>query len=157
VSQNMRANVQSNGGVHATFFLAVMLLTLCVTGCTKTSEEPMNKVPSTTVETESGLPKLVDLGATACIPCKKMAPILDELEVEYAGVLDVSFIDVWQPVNKVLAESYGVEEIPAQIFLDPEGKELWRHVGFITKTDILAKWEELGYDLKPKNGTSGDK
>ena len=151
MSREIPANIKRCSDVHAASFLTVMLLVLCLAGCTKTSEEPTSKVPSTPAETDTGLPKLLDLGATACVPCKKMAPILEELEVEYAGVLDVSFLDVWQPANKVIAESYGVEEIPTQIFLDPEGNELWRHVGFIGKGDILAKWQELGYDLKSKD------
>ena len=45
------------------------------------------------------LPKLIDLGASKCIPCKKMAPILEEVKKEYAGILDVEFIDVWQKEN----------------------------------------------------------
>jgi thioredoxin 1 len=96
------------------------------------------------------LPKLVDLGASKCIPCKKMAPILEELKKEYAGVFDVEFIDVWQKENAKKAEEFKVESIPTQVFLDPKGKELWRHVGFISKEDILAKWKELKYDFKPK-------
>ena len=53
---------------------------------------------------QAPLPKLVDLGASKCIPCKKMAPILDELKKEYAGILDVEFIDVWQKENAKKAE-----------------------------------------------------
>jgi thioredoxin 1 len=40
------------------------------------------------------LPRLVDLGVGKCIPCKKMAPILEELKKEYAGRMEVEFIDV---------------------------------------------------------------
>lgn len=94
-------------------------------------------------------PKLLDLGADKCIPCKKMAPILEELKQTYAGVLEVEFIDVWKPENQQAASSYGIKSIPTQIFFDPKGNEIWRHVGFISKTDILNKWKELGYDLKP--------
>lgn len=97
----------------------------------------------------TGRPRLVDLGATECIPCKKMAPILDELKAEYTGRMDVDFIDVWQPQNQAQAEIYGIQSIPTQVFLDPNGQELWRHVGFISKEDILAKWHEFGYDLHP--------
>ena len=100
------------------------------------------------------LPKLVDLGASKCIPCKKMAPILDELKKDYAGIVDVEFIDVWQKENAKKAEEYKVESIPTQVFLDPKGKELWRHVGFFSKEDILAKWKELGYDFNPKQEKS---
>lgn len=91
------------------------------------------------------LPKLLDLGAHKCIPCKKMAPILDELREEYKGVFDVEFIDVWQPENKEKAKEHGINLIPTQIFFDAEGKELWRHEGFFSKEEILNKWKELGY------------
>jgi thiol-disulfide isomerase/thioredoxin len=39
------------------------------------------------------LPRLVDSGANRCIPCKAMAPILDELKAEYAGRMEVQSID----------------------------------------------------------------
>jgi len=88
------------------------------------------------------LPKLLDLGATKCISCKMMAPILEELKKEYAGRMNVEFIDVWQ--NKDAAKQYGVDIIPLQIFFDANGKELFRHEGFFAREDILAKWQELG-------------
>jgi thioredoxin 1 len=94
---------------------------------------------------QAARPRLVDLGATKCIPCKKMAPILDELKEEYVGRLDVEFIDVWQ--NRDAAGQYGIESIPTQIFFDSAGKELYRHQGFFAKDDILKKWRELGIDL----------
>jgi thioredoxin 1 len=90
-------------------------------------------------------PRLLDLGATKCIPCKKMAPILEELKQEYVGRMDVEFIDVWQ--NRDAAGQYGIESIPTQIFFDAAGKELYRHQGFYAKDDILKKWNELGVDL----------
>jgi len=93
----------------------------------------------------SGLPRLVDLGADKCIPCKKMAPILEELKKEYAGRMQVDFIDVWK--NPDAGKAFGVEVIPTQIFYDASGKETFRHVGFFAKEDILAKWKELGVDL----------
>ena len=92
------------------------------------------------------LPKLLDLGAGKCIPCKMMAPILEELKKEYAGRMNVEFIDVW--VNPDAGKPYGIEMIPTQIFFDASGKELFRHIGFFAKEDILAKWKELGVELK---------
>ncbi len=91
------------------------------------------------------LPRLVDLGAGKCIPCKQMAPILEELRKEYAGRMEVVFIDVWK--NPDAGKAYGIEVIPTQIFYDAGGKELFRHVGFFAKDDILGKWKELGVDL----------
>ena len=93
----------------------------------------------------TGLPRLVDLGAGKCIPCKMMAPILEEMKKQYAGKLDVEFVDVWQ--NPDVAWKQAVEIIPTQIFFDAAGKELFRHTGFFGKEDMLAKWKELGVDL----------
>jgi len=98
---------------------------------------------------EDKLPRLVDLGAKQCIPCKKMAPILEELTKEYEGRLDVEFIDVWQKENAKKGQEYGIKSIPTQIFYSAEGKELWRHEGYISKDGILEKWKELGVDLHP--------
>ncbi len=95
---------------------------------------------------QAARPRLLDLGATKCIPCKMMAPILEELKEEYAGRMDVEFIDVWQ--DRDAADRYGIESIPTQIFFDASGKELYRHQGFIAKDDILKKWQELGVDLR---------
>ena len=94
----------------------------------------------------STLPRLVDLGASKCIPCKMMAPILDELSVEYKGQLEVVFIDVWK--DREEGQRYGISAIPTQIFYSADGKELYRHTGFYPKADILAKWKELGVELK---------
>ncbi len=94
------------------------------------------------------LPKLVDLGADKCIPCKAMAPILKDLKTEYAGRMDVEFIDVWK--NPGAGKAYKIKLIPTQIFFDASGKERFRHEGFFGKEDILGKWKELGVDLKGK-------
>lgn len=94
----------------------------------------------------TNLPQLIDLGADKCIPCKMMAPILDELEKEYAGIMMVRFIDVWK--EKEQAKLYRIKMIPTQIFYDKDGKELYRHQGFIGKEDILSTWRTLGYNFE---------
>jgi thioredoxin 1 len=96
--------------------------------------------------TTTGLPRLLDLGADKCVPCKMMAPVLDELKREFDGRLQVDFIDVWKKPDE--APKYQINTIPTQIFFDAQGKELWRHVGFISKQDILDKWAELGYSFQ---------
>lgn len=94
------------------------------------------------------LPRLVDLGADKCIPCKMMAPVLKELAAEYKGKLEMVFIDVWK--NPQEGPKYKIRVIPTQIFFDASGKELFRHEGFFSKEDILAKWKKLGFDLSKK-------
>ncbi|MFC1738824.1 thioredoxin family protein [Planctomycetota bacterium] len=101
------------------------------------------------VHQSKALPQLIDLGADKCIPCKLMAPILEELKTEYAGVFEVKFIDVWKNPNA--GKPYKIKMIPTQIFFDPAGKELFRHIGFFSKADILSKWKEFGVgDTKEK-------
>jgi thioredoxin 1 len=94
---------------------------------------------------KANLPRLLDLGAGKCIPCKMMAPILENLKKEYDGRMIVDFIDVWE--NRDAGKQYNIEAIPTQIFYNAEGKELFRHTGFFGKDDILGKWKELGVDL----------
>jgi thioredoxin 1 len=103
---------------------------------------------ATVAQSTNALPRLMDFGAGKCIPCKMMAPILKELEKEYAGKLDVVFIDVW--LNPDAGKPYGIDKIPTQIFYDSAGKELYRHEGFLGKEDILAKWKSFGVDLAGK-------
>jgi len=98
----------------------------------------------------TGLPRLVDVGAGKCIPCIMMAPILEELKVFYKGKLEVKFVDVWEKPRA--GEPYRIRIIPTQIFYDPSGKELFRHEGFMSREDILAKWKELGFDFEKEAG-----
>lgn len=106
-------------------------------------QEPPSNGAATTQE--KALPRLIDLGATKCIPCKMMAPILEDLRKTYAGRLDVQFIDVLE--NPYVRAKYSINAIPTQIFYDAAGKELFRHEGFLGREDILAKWKEFGVDL----------
>ena len=101
----------------------------------------------TTIASVSGpLPKLVDLGAGKCIPCKTMAPILEEAKKLYAGIAEVEFIDVWE--NKEAGSQYGIRMIPTQIFFDRDGKEVFRHEGVFSMEEIQKQFEALGAKLK---------
>ena len=106
-------------------------------GCASFGPEGVSQNAAPGGLVEAARPRLLDLGATKCVPCKMMAPILDELREEYSGRLDVEFVDVWQ--NPDVARRHGVKSIPTQIFFDATGKELFRHQGFIAKEDILRK------------------
>ncbi len=108
---------------------------------------------STNAPAKSALPRLVDLGADKCVPCKMMAPILKELKTEFEGQLEVEFIDVWKKPDA--SKPYKINLIPTQIFYDANGKELFRHEGFFSKEDILAKWKEFGVTFKVKSGKPG--
>ena len=71
-----------------------------------------------------------------------MAPILEELSTDYRDRFEVVVIDVRQ--DRTAAGLYGIRVIPTQIFYDAEGRELFRHEGFMSKEAILGQWESLG-------------
>ena len=85
---------------------------------------------------------MVDLGAAECTPCKMMAPILEELKKEYDGKADIIFIDVWK--DPAQAKKFRVRAIPTQIFFDAEGREFYRHTGFMDKKRIVDILSRMG-------------
>lgn len=92
---------------------------------------------------DSDLPRLLDLGSHSCTPCQMMVPELEAVSEEYAGVVNVDFIDVNENPNA--AHSYGIRLIPTQIIFDSDGNELFRHEGYMSREDMTAKLVEFGY------------
>jgi thioredoxin 1 len=88
---------------------------------------------------------MIDLGAKKCIPCKMMAPIMEKMEKKYDGKAAIVFIDVWE--NPEQARRFGIRGIPTQIFYDANGKEVTRHVGFMSEEAIVKALSQLG--VKP--------
>ncbi|MDY0292336.1 MAG: thioredoxin family protein [Desulfuromonadaceae bacterium] len=126
--------------------IPLLLLLPALWGCnnTSTSTEEI-----TSVHQATGIPRLVDLGADKCIPCQKMAPLLEQLKQDFHAEMGVEIIDVWK--NKEQAAAYNVKMIPTQIFYAPDGTELYRHVGFYSRKEIIQKWAELGYPFEDNN------
>ena len=129
-------------------FVVSGLVLLLIAGCQQSSGVNLT-IPAT------GSPRLVDLGLAFCLPCALMAPDLEELKREYAGRLEVEFIDTLK--NPDAKTQYNAPFCATQIFLDGSGKELYRHVGYYSKKDILARWKELGVslDAAPAQGQPG--
>lgn len=115
------------------------------TNASPSAESPASAEASGDMK-EEGVPRLVDLGSKTCIPCKMMAPILDELREENTGTVAVIFYDVSEQQEK--AREYGIRVIPTQVFFGKNGKEFFRHEGFMPKADIIAKFKEKGIALK---------
>jgi thioredoxin 1 len=97
-----------------------------------------SKVPA------KGMVTMIDLGATQCIPCKMMAPIMEKMEKVYRGKAAIVFIDVWE--NRPQAGRFGISAIPTQVFFDPKGQEVYRHVGFMSEEAIVAQLKKMGVD-----------
>ena len=120
------------------FVLIEALLLCCVVTVLADNLEKADIPPVPT----HGLVTMLDLGAHKCIPCKMMAPIIEELQKEYEGRASIIFIDVWE--HRDQAQRFGIRGIPTQIFYNKHGKEIKRHVGFLDKISIVALFDELG-------------
>ena len=121
----------------------VFLLTFCVLllmgiDIAQSSEQQadIGRVPV------KGMVTMVDLGAKTCIPCKMMVPIMEKMEKVYRDKAAIVFIDVWE--NRGQAQRFGIRAIPTQIFFDKEGKEIYRHVGFLNEESIVAQLKKMG-------------
>jgi thioredoxin 1 len=79
----------------------------------------------------------VEIGSVNCIPCRMMQPIMHEIEREFPVQVKVVFHDVWTPAGKPEALKYGIQAIPTQVFLDKDGKEYFRHIGFFPKEELV--------------------
>ena len=84
---------------------------------------------------------VIDLGATSCIPCKMMAPVLERVKADYAGKAAVIFIDVWK--NPEVGKEFGIQSIPTQIFYNNKGVETQRHQGFLDEGSMKAILDQL--------------
>ena len=113
----------------------------------------------------SGLPVLIDFGADSCVPCKEMAPVLEELNRTLKGKAIIRFVDVWK--YRDLANGVPLQVIPTQVLFDAQGKPFTpseklqmdfnlysmkdsgehaftTHEGGLTKDQILAILKEMG-------------
>jgi len=89
-----------------------------------------------------GRPVLVDFGSNSCLPCRQLRPILQEIRKEQEGKLEVLVIDI----NKYreLSKQYQIQLIPTLVFFDSNGKEAFRHQGFMPKTALMEELKKVG-------------
>jgi len=90
----------------------------------------------------NGKPTLAEFGRGTCIPCKAMKPILENMAVEYQDRLNISIVSVDE--YRDLTNYYRIMAIPTQIGFDSNGKEVFRHIGFWEKDQIIAQLSKLG-------------
>ncbi len=124
--------------------LTVPLLFIAIT-CTSqqkpgsADKTPENKGPEYKVT-------FIELGSVRCIPCQKMQPIMKSIEAKYGKDVKVVFHDVWTEAGAPYAKQYGIEAIPTQVFLDKDGKEFFRHVGYFPEEELVKVLRQKGVE-----------
>ena len=117
----------------------ILLSSMLVTGYAQSATP--DKKPTTTKEQKKNTVNykvtFIELGSVRCIPCQKMQGVMKSIEQKYGNQVKVVFHDVWTPEGKPFGEKYGIENIPTQVFLDENGKEFSRHVGFFPEEDLI--------------------
>ncbi len=138
----------------ATMLIAVVLMAAMACGEAGQPEADSGESSSGAAASEAaaedgpreGVPALVDLGSDSCVPCQMMVSDLEELDARTGDALDVRVLDVYE--NRSVASEYRIRVIPTQIFLSEDGEELYRHEGYMSCDDMLARWEQLGYSFE---------
>lgn len=85
---------------------------------------------------------MLELGSKGCIPCEQMKPVMERLRNNYKGRLEVIFIDM--RIDRKSARRFGVYMIPTQIFIDKNGKEFHRHIGYYPYEEIVHILKKAG-------------
>jgi thioredoxin 1 len=118
--------------------LTVLTGILLLSGCSQASD-----VDGVLAQAKKdGKVVMLELGSVGCIPCEQMKPVMAKLSDTYKGKLDVIFIDVKK--DHAAAGRFGVYMIPTQVFLDKNGKEFHRHVGFYAYEEITPVLKKVG-------------
>ncbi|RMF06227.1 MAG: thioredoxin [Candidatus Neomarinimicrobiota bacterium] len=125
------------------------LLSLTLMACSGKGGTPGTTGTAQVVTTAADpIVTFIELGSVNCIPCKKMQPVMADIEHKYGPQVKVMFYDVWK--DDAPAKQYGIRLIPTQVFLDRDGREFFRHEGFLPEDDIDRLLTEKG--LQPRTG-----
>lgn len=91
---------------------------------------------------KDGKTVMLELGSVGCLPCEQMKPVMEKLRTNYKGKLEVFFVDVRK--DKETSRRFGAHAIPTQVFLDKNGKEFHRHIGFYAYEEIEPVLKKAG-------------
>lgn len=123
--------------------IAVLTAIVLNTDCSGQTAKPAEKSNSGAQETKYKV-TFIELGSVRCIPCQQMQPVMKSIKEKYDKEVNVVFHDVWTEAGAPFAKQYNIEAIPTQVFLDKDGKEFFRHVGFFPEEELVKVLNQKG-------------
>lgn len=90
------------------------------------------------------MPTFITFSSTMCVDCRKMKPIISELEKEYSGKVNFISVNATEKDKKIqnLVKKYNVVLVPTMIILDSDNNELSRLEGYIPKEELASDIED---------------
>ena len=82
----------------------------------------------------------LEFGSTNCRPCKEMEKVMKQVKENYKDKVNVVFYNVREKENKKMVDFFKIEIIPAQVLLDSNGVEYFRHVGALDYDELIKKF-----------------
>lgn len=116
-----------------------VLFALIIVSCTAQTGKDVKNRPEYKVT-------FIELGSTRCIPCQQMQPVMRSVEEKYGDEVKVVFHDVWTQEGAPFGKQYNIEAIPTQVFLDENGREFFRHVGYFPEEDLVKILKNKGVE-----------
>jgi len=97
-------------------------------------------------EQKESKPKVtfIELGSVKCIPCQKMQKVIKQVESNYPKQVKTIFYDVWTDEGEPYGDTYKIDLIPTQVFLDENGVEYFRHEGFFEYKELEKILQQKG-------------
>ncbi|MCA1951324.1 MAG: thioredoxin [Treponema sp.] len=89
---------------------------------------------------QSSLPVLIDFWAEWCMPCKMIAPLVDQIASQYAGKLKVGKVNVDE--ESELANRFGIVSIPTLLVIK-NGSVVRQRVGALPKHELENLFKDL--------------
>ena len=135
-----------NRMLHIISILGVLLISSSLLlAQSKSDKSPKKEIR----ELNKPLVTFVELGSVKCIPCRQMQPVMKAIETKYKGQVKVVFHDVWKDDQREYAEKYEIQVIPTQVFLNRDGREFFRHEGFLPEGEIDSLLQRRGLRQGP--------
>lgn len=140
------SNINSKKKIIISSLVVLVIISIGVFSLrnTETQSKINSDKPSVTNSETKYKATFIELGSVRCIPCQKMQPVIKSVEEKYGDQVKVIFYDVWTPQGKEDAKQFDFEAIPTQLFLDENGREYFRHVGFFPEDELVKILKQKG-------------